>query len=313
MGIIGLPMFFRDILDPWLFGLFVLGSVVLGLIVFYVRQKQEQDDGFLAVMIYSTMALFRGENAAARAELETSVPRDSVRRHWLFAAAARKFDELTAEGPQAVLRIISVFILVSFFWALFDQHASSWVRQATRMDLNVWFFGRTITLLPSQISAMNPLIVMALIPLNNFLIYPFIDRFFLRLTPLRKMTLGMFTASAAFVIVAVLQSRIDTSGAGTVNVMWQFFPYLFMTQAEVMVSITGLEFAYTQAPSRMKSTIMGFWLLTVALGNQLVVVVTKLPEMSLLRFFWIFAGLMAAAAFLFSIRAAFYRYKDYTQ
>ncbi len=306
-------MFFRDVLDPWAFWSLAFGSVFLGLVVFFIRQRQEQDDGFLAVMIYSITALLRGENASARAELESSVPLGSIRRHWLFAAAARKFDELTAEGPQAVLRIISVFILVSFFWALFDQHASSWVRQATRMDLDVRLLGRTVTLLPSQISAMNPLMVMALIPLNNFLIYPCIGRFFFRLTPLRKMTLGMFTASAAFVIVAVLQSWIDTSGAGTVNVMWQFFPYLVMTQAEVMVSITGLEFAYTQAPARMKSTIMGFWLLTVALGNQLVVVVTQLPEMSLLRFFWIFAGLMALAAFVFSIRAAFYTYKDYTQ
>ena len=257
--------------------------------------------------------LLRGENAEARARVDGDVPHDSIRRHWLFAAAARKFDDLTAEGPLAVMRIISVFILVSIFWALFDQHASSWVRQAMRMDLSVHaFFGRTINLLPSQISAMNPLMVMTLIPLNNFLIYPLVDRTIFKLTPLRKMTLGMFTASAAFVVVALLQYWIEYSAAGTVNVMWQFFPYLVMTQAEVMVSITGLEFAYTQAPARMKSTIMGFWLLTVALGNKLVAIVTKLPEMPLLKFFWIFAGLMAAAALVFGIRAAFYRYKDYT-
>jgi len=95
--------------------------------------------------------------------------------------------------------------------------------------------------------------------------------------------------------------------------MWQFFPYLIMTQAEVMVSITGLEFAYKQAPTRMKSTIMGFWLLSVALGNKLTAVVTALPDMDMLTSFWAFAALMAVAAVLFGIRATFYKGQEYTQ
>src|SRR5207237_10477769 len=36
-----------------------------------------------------------------------------------------------------------------------------------------------------------------------------------------------------------------------------------------MVSITGLEFSYTQAPNRMKSLLMAMWLLSIALGNQI--------------------------------------------
>ena len=86
-----------------------------------------------------------------------------------------------------------------------------------------------------------------------------------------------------------------------------------MTQAEVMVSITGLEFAYTQAPKRMKSTLMGFWLLSVALGNKLAAVVTMMPDMSLLKFFLVFTALMAVAAILFGILASFYRGREYTQ
>ena len=80
-----------------------------------------------------------------------------------------------------------------------------------------------------------------------------------------------------------------------------------------MISITGLEFAYTQAPPRMKSTIMGFWLLTVALGNKLVAVITRVTDMELNHLFWLFAGLMALAAILFGIRASLYTYQDFTQ
>jgi POT family proton-dependent oligopeptide transporter len=43
--------------------------------------------------------------------------------------------------------------------------------------------------------------------------------------------------------------------------------YVVLTAAEIMVSITCLEFSYTQAPKSMKSLIMGFFLMSVMLGN----------------------------------------------
>ena len=42
-----------------------------------------------------------------------------------------------------------------------------------------------------------------------------------------------------------------------------------------MVSITGLEFSYTQAPNSMKSSVMALWLLTVASGELFVGLVNK--------------------------------------
>ena len=63
----------------------------------------------------------------------------------------------------------------------------------------------------------------------------------------------------------------------------------------------------------MKSTIMGFWLLTVSLGNKLTALLTGFGDLDLTGFFWLFAGLMAAAAVLFAFRAKFYKYRSYTQ
>lgn len=313
MGLIGLPMFFMDILSPGAFWAVAMASTVVGLALFNYRQKLQQDDGFLAILFYSIKATLSGENQKAVASAK-SAGDDSIKKHWLFAAAAKKFDETTAEGPRAVIRIAIVFFLVSVFWALFDQHASSWIRQAQMMELHVGFLGMNFNLLPSQISALNPIMVMALIPFNMAFFYPLMNKF-TNFTALKKMAFGMFIASAAFVAVAILQGAIDAGVAnGTkVHVLWQFFPYLVMTQSEVMVSITGLAFAYTQAPKRMKSTIMGFWLLTVAFGNKLVAIITKLPEMSLDKFFWTFAVIMGLAAVGFSLLASRYKYKEYTQ
>ena len=72
-----------------------------------------------------------------------------------------------------------------------------------------------------------------------------------------------------FVLVALFQRQIE--GGAQLSLMLQAWPYLILTIAEVLVSTTGLEFAYTQAAASMKSSIMGFFFLTTALGNLLIV------------------------------------------
>jgi POT family proton-dependent oligopeptide transporter len=142
-------------------------------------------------------------------------------------------------------------------------------------------------------------------------IYPGIEKLGLAMTPLRRMTAGMFLASLSFVIVALAQQRLD---AGVrVHIGVQLLAFVVLTTAEVMVSVTGLEFAYTQAPRRMKSLLMGFWLLAVSFGNLLVAFLARLETLPRVQAFWVFAGLMLGAAVLFGIRAAFYRYRTYTQ
>ena len=207
--------------------------------------------------------------------------------------------------------------MVSVFWALFDQHSSTWIQQAEMMDRNVTmpFFG-SFELLPSQIPALNPFMVMALIPIMSFWGYPLMSKFIgKKISPLQKMSTGMFVAAISFVTVALIQKWIDEAllSGQKVEIIWQVIPYLIITLAEVMVSITGLEFAYSQAPKKMKSTIMGFWLLTVALGNVFVGFLARFSKLALVDFFWVFAGLMAIAAFIFSFRAHFYKYKEYSQ
>ncbi len=311
-GAIILPLFANDVLEAmgrdtltWWQLLFPsLACICLGLWTFVYRQREQRDDGFLSIMIFS---MLHRKNKSLRHQ------KKNLASHWFFGAAVDEFGEEAVEGPIAVLKIISVFFLVSVFWALFDQTGSSWVRQGMQMYLPTYeFLWWTIDILPEQIQSANPVMVMLLIPFNNYVVYPQLAKV-MKLTPLRKMTIGMFIASIAFVAIGLLQLQVRDAPPNTVHVFWQILPYLILTQAEVMVSITGLEFAYTQAPKRMKSVIMAFWLLTVAFGNKLVVFITKLPEMTMAKSFFVFAVLMAVAALLFGIRAAFYQSKEFPQ
>lgn len=292
----------------------LLASVIfltLGLSLFRQRQILQPDDGFLAITLYSLSCFVLGDKSTAigHGPVESSKDTLGLLKSRFWKPAVRRFGLEATEGPVAVFKIISIFVLISVFWALFDQHSSSWIRQAAMMDLSLWGNKKA---LPSEIPALNPLMVMILIPLIN-VVYSSLDKLGLRITPLRRMTTGMFLTSLSFVVVALIQERIMENGEGTLWFAWQIIPYLLITISEVLVSVTGLEFAYSQAPNRMKSTIMGFWLLSVALGNVLVALLARFGNLPMNRFFWLFAALMAAAGVLFGLRGYFYVPRDYTQ
>ena len=177
------------------------------------------------------------------------------------AAGTGFFKEaFSREGLAIIGRLCVIYIFVAMFWALFDQTGSAWVLQADRMDRN-WL---GIEWLPSQIGAINPVMIMVFIPIFTALIYPTINKFF-KLTPLRKIGIGFFVAVPSFLIPAWIETQI--LGGELPNIIWQILAYVFITAAEVFVSITALEFSYTQAPRKMKSLILGFFLMSVSVGN----------------------------------------------
>lgn len=224
-------------------------------------------------------------------------------------AAIKDHSQEQIEASKAVVDIAKLFAAVSIFWALFDQHGSSWVIQAMNMDL--LFMG--VQFEASQIAAWNPIMVMGLIPLFSMGIYPMLDKMGLKTTPIRRMTWGMFVAAVSFALVGFIQMGLD--GGVKLNVMWQFFPYLVITMAEVMISITGLEFAYTQAPRSMKSTIMSIWLLTVFFGNLITAYVSKVNffPVASTGYFMFFAALMGLFALVFWYMGKQYKVKNYME
>ena len=202
-------------------------------------------------------------------------------------------------GITSLGKLASIYAFIAVFWALFDQTGSSWILQAQKMDRMIFDF----ELLPSQIQAANPLLVMLLVPLFSYVIYPFLTRFFV-LTALRKMTIGLFLTVIAFVIPSCVQMQLDSGF--TPHIAWQLLAYLFLTSAEVMVSITCLEFSYTQAPKTMKSFVMAFYFLSVAMGNLFTSAVNFFiqnddgtSKLAGAHYFWFFTGLMFINSVLF--------------
>ena len=219
------------------------------------------------------------------------------------------------DGARAVLRLLVLFALVTPFWSLFDQKASTWVLQADQMSKPEWFQS-------SMMQALNPALVMVLIPFNNLVLYPLLGRMGLKVTALRRMGSGIALAGVAWIFAGMLQLWLDAGQA--VSIVWQMLPYVALTLGEVLVSATGLEFAYSQAPQSMKGTITSFWNLSVTIGNLWVLlsnVSVKSPgalaaikssgysETTCLMFF--FAGFALVAAALFGLVARRYPMQDH--
>ncbi len=235
---------------------------------------------------------------------------------WLQLDAVR--DKHPAEaiaGARAVLRVLVLFALVTPFWSLFDQKASTWVLQANAMEKPSWFQ-------PAQMQALNPALVMLLIPFNNLVLYPALRRFGYELTALRRMTAGIAFAGLSWIVVGAMQLVLDHGDAFSIT--WQVLPYALLTLGEVLVATTGLEFAYSQAPLSMKGAIMAFWNLSVTIGNLWVLVANAgVQNSAVTRFIastgfgvtafqmFFFAAFAFAAALAFGIVARSYPLVDY--
>jgi len=217
------------------------------------------------------------------------------------------------ENLKALLNLLVLVPFAAMFWALWQQSFSSWVIQAEKMDRQLFGYN----LLPAQIQTVNPVFILILLPLFSYVIYPAFGRF-VKITPLRRFGAGLWAAGAAFLIVGWIQTRIDTGFHP--HVLWQILAFVVLTAGEVMLSVTHLEFAYTQAPKKMKSLVMCTYLGSISLGNAFAAAVNffiQNPDGSVklkgAAYFHFFVIVMLATAVLFLFVSQFYRGKTYIQ
>jgi proton-dependent oligopeptide transporter, POT family len=263
-----------------------------------------------ALMLIATIIFWAGRNYYVKQPATgpnphsfSSVLLTAMKNGW--AGAVQKHEQARVDGVRAVLKVLLVFAPIPLFWALFDQKASTWVLQAKKMDGDLGF----MIFEPSQMQFINPALVMILIPLNGLVIYPAFKRWGMELTPLRRMTIGMFVAVASWLAAGAVQMPID--GGQKLSIAWQLGPYVLLTLAEVLVSTTGLEFAYSQAPIEMKGTLMSFWLLTAAVGNLAVARLAKLVPLTGSTLFFFYAGCAAVAGIALAVIARQYVMVDH--
>ncbi|KFY59036.1 hypothetical protein V496_05858 [Pseudogymnoascus sp. VKM F-4515 (FW-2607)] len=213
------------------------------------------------------------------------------------------FDDEWVDEVRRGLLACKVFLWYPLYWLAYNQMTGNLVSQANTMNLGK---------VPNDIvSKLNPIFIIIIIPLMDFIIYPGLRKMGINFTPIKKITAGFFLASLAMVSACVTQyyiyktskcgdkinaltkgGRRDCSAPFTVWI--QVFPYGLIGLSEVMASITKLEYAYTKAPKNMRSSIQAFALFTNAVSSALGQALTALSEDPLLV--WNYGSVAVIAA-----------------
>ncbi|KAI9187936.1 hypothetical protein H9P43_002327 [Blastocladiella emersonii ATCC 22665] len=176
---------------------------------------------------------------------------------------------------------------VGEFVRMYDQQSTEWNMQYDRMHQ---YFGGLYISNELWNSFINPVLIVPLVFIMSTYVYPAVERAGVKVTPLRRMGLGFFLVAFSFVMSGFLQGIVINNFNGEVNDdgiqivrskedcstcvhgAWQLPQWFMLSLGEALFSPTGNEFAYTEVSKSLKAFAASFWLVTVALGNFIIVV-----------------------------------------
>lgn len=233
-----------------------LGSVASFLVVPVVRARLGYAAAFAvpAALLLVAIAVFAGgDYAHAPLKADGSVA-------GTLLAALRPGPP--ADGDAAALRsTLEVLALLPVFWMLYDQQGSVWVVQAAEMG----DFDGAIQ--PEQMGVLNPILILILLPAFERYVYPALERRKVPISAPHRMAYGMVVAAASFFVAAAVDAALERGAS--LNVLWQAPQIFLITVAEILVSVTGLEYSYARAPESLRASVSALYLLTTAAGDVL--------------------------------------------
>jgi dipeptide/tripeptide permease len=220
--------------------------------------------------------------------------------HWLDYAEDKHGAEIVAE-TKSIVNILVLYIPLPVFWAVSMQQESRWVFQAAKMNGDIGFYH----IKPDQMIVLKPFFEILTLPICDYLVYPLLMKVGISKL-LHKMTIGGMFGVVGFIVAAFVELETDRR---FISMLWMIPQYWILAFAEIFMFASHVNFAFTEAPARMKSVMTSFVFVVMAIGNLCIVLVSgsKLFNSQAVEFFF-FAGIF----FVFMIFFAFLssRYKS---
>jgi len=231
--------------------------------------------------------------------------------HWLDKAK-EKYDDSFVDAVKNSLGPLKVFLPLPFFWAIFFLMYSLWVFLAAAMNRTFYIKDSSFLVPEAEVVSLNPIMDIFLIPLFAKALYPLMRKIGFPLTDLKKMSIGLVFTSSALIVAGFVQLQVDAHPPHTITVLWIIPQFILISCAEIFLSVTAFEFAYSQAPTTMKGMLTALFLLTVALGNVLVTIISQV-QFDLAIEYFAFAGFIFLVFLWFCYIAYHYTYADESQ
>ncbi|KAJ1948012.1 peptide transporter ptr2 [Linderina macrospora] len=299
--------------------------------VFYLGRSKyviTKPTGSIILKAYKVITAGIKNHRAAKAENRLIVNETTNKPiNWLLyakpsynvAGLNMDWDDKFVEELSIAVRASKIFLCYPVFWLCYGQMSNNMVSQSGQM-----ITGKV----PNDIMQnIDPLVIIILIPVFDFVIYPGFRRCGLELRPVTRITCGFLVAAIAMAYAAVLQHFIYKTGPyfehpsekvngvhqgnNNISAAIQVPAYILVAIAEIFASVTGLEYAYKKAPESMKSIVMSLFLLTNAGGSILAFCFNSIStNPHLVKNFAIAGGLMGAFTVLFYICFRHYDQQD---
>jgi proton-dependent oligopeptide transporter, POT family len=237
----------------WFYMAINIGAASSSLTLPFIRDRYGYSVAFMAptiLMAISLVAFYVGKKHYPQEEIGHRV-------------RVAKTPEQRHEERTALLRLSGLFVLITFFWSVYDQSYSTWTLFARDYLMLETPLGH---IPPDSIQGQNALLIIILSPLFAW-IWSKTDRDEAhRLASSKKMLIGFFLVILS---MGVMSSAGYYSAYGKISILWEVAAYILMTMAELCISVIGLQMAFEEAPPTMKSMVTGIWLCTISAGDAL--------------------------------------------
>ncbi|KAK5996913.1 putative peptide transporter ptr2 [Cladobotryum mycophilum] len=188
------------------------------------------------------------------------------------------YDDAWVDEVRRGLMACKVFLFLPIFFLSYNQMTGNLTIQAGTLQRHG---------VPNDvIQNLNPISIVIMIPIIDYLLYPFLRKIGIAFTPIKRMTTGFMLAAMSMIASAVMQHYIYQKSPcgdhanGTVmvdgkeqacdpapiNVWAQCLPYILIGLAEIFANVTSYEYAYSKAPENMKSLVMSINLFMSAIS-----------------------------------------------
>ncbi|RDD40601.1 Protein NRT1/ PTR FAMILY 8.2 [Trichoplax sp. H2] len=191
-----------------------------------------------------------------------------------------KFDASIVEKIKPLGRVVPIFLLIVLFRMIYFQMITTWFLQGESMNL---YLGK-LKLPAAALTTFDIIAVLIFIPVVNYGVYPLYQRIFgAAITPLQRIGTGMVFASLAMVVAGIVERYrlIDVhenplpqiisgkvfNASANISILAQIPQFALIGLGETFTSVTGFEFAYSEAPEELKGIMTGLYLLAIGLGG----------------------------------------------
>ncbi|KAG5359215.1 Peptide transporter PTR2 [Yarrowia sp. E02] len=254
--------FWAAYLIPGVFFFFGMAALVIGRDMYYCAPVK---GSVVPDAVAVSWMLFR--------ERDISI---SPRASYISKISGNKYSAAFVQDIIVTLSACRVFLFYPVYWLVYGQMTSNFIAQAGQMN--------TYSIPNDIMSNIDPITLLLFIPIVEKKVYPWLRQRGYNFGPLARIFTGFFCAALAMVWACGVQVFIYRGQADTqvdevavenlVSVFWQVPAYIFIAFSEILASVTGLEYAFLNAPKTMKSLVMSVFLVTNAGGYAMGIVIS---------------------------------------